>query len=307
MAVTLAAMAGPAAADCEQFWAALSQVGEAAVAVSGTVALPDGDWCVVQDVVLDTPGDHVPDWHAERLRVKGGFVPWMTSLLVSGTGGTALPDRFEAEVEGLRLVVETGNPQMDYLFRAQSRAGTIDGTLALAWDRAAKVLTLEALTADFPGDNALALSAVVRGVDLGSTGAMQMSATGFAVTGMDLSVVTHGLFEWYLLMPFGAMVLPSEGDMEVAAAGMKAEAAAGMAALPEATFPAGTKAALTAFLAELPNPAGTLTMTLRSEVGVGPARVLGYAMTGVPATLEAAAPVFDGVVIDVGWQHDTAE
>jgi hypothetical protein len=63
------------------------------------------------------------------------------------------------------------------------------------------------------------LSAVVTGVDLSSQGAMQMSATSFALTEADLRITTHGLFEWYALMALGPMVLPPEGDMEAAAAG----------------------------------------------------------------------------------------
>lgn len=102
-------------------------------------------------------------------------------------------------------------------------------------------------------------------------------------------------------------MLPGEGDMQAAVAGLKAQAAAGIAQLLEATFPAGTKAAMVALLTELPNPSGTLPLALRSEAGVGPSRVLDFAMTGVPRTMAEAAPVFDGVVINMEWQHDPVE
>lgn len=134
-----------------------------------------------------------------------------------------------------------------------------------------------------------------------------MSATGFAVIKLDLSVVTHGLFEWYVLMALGPAFLPGEGDMQAAVAGLKAQAAAGTALLPEATFPAGIKAAMEAVLTELPNPSGSLTLALWSGAGVGPSRVLGFAMTGVPRTMAGAAPVVDGVVINMEWQHDPVE
>lgn len=308
LALCCAVFGGPASADsCGALWASLTQAGGAAVAVRGTVAAPEGDWCVIEDVVLDLSGDHANGWHADRLRLRGSAWPWLAAQISGTDGAGVVPEDLEVEVEGLRLVLSTGTPQMDYLFAAQARANTIDGALTLAWDAAARVLTVKALTVDFPGDNALALSAAVRGVDLSSTGAMQMSATGFAVTKLDLSVVTHGLFEWYVLMALGPALLPADGDMQAAVAGLKAQAAAGIALLPEATFPVGTKAAMEAVLTELPNPSGTLTLALRSEAGVGPSRVLGFAMTGMPRTMAEAAPAFDGVVIDMEWQHDPVE
>jgi hypothetical protein len=306
LATTLALVAGQASADqvCDQFWAAVTGLPEEAPQFAGRLAGKDGDWCLVEDFVFETPGDYVPDWHAKRVRLRGGALLWLSGLIGDGSGGGVVPDRLEIDVEGLRLVVSTGNPQMDYLFAAQARANLIDGALRLSWDAAERVLKLDSLTVDFPGDNALSLTAVARGVDLGSTGAMQMSVTSFAVTEADLSVTTHGLFEWYALMALGPVFLPNEGDMEAAVAGLKAEAAAGIATLPEATFPAATRAALTAFLAELPNPAGVLSVALRSGPGFGPARLSGYAVNGVPDSLADAAPLLDGVTVNIGWTHE---
>jgi hypothetical protein len=50
-----------------------------------------------------------------------------------------VPEGLEVAVEGLRLVVETGDAQMDWLFAAQARPNGIGAELALAWDPAAKV------------------------------------------------------------------------------------------------------------------------------------------------------------------------
>ncbi len=160
-----------ASADsCGAVWASLTQAGGAAVAVRGTVAAADSDWCVIEDVVLDLPGDFVPgdyvnDWHADRLRLRGSVLPWLAAQISGTDGAGVLPGDLEVEVSGLRLVVFTGKARMDYLLAAQARANAIDGALTLAWDAVARVLTVTALTVDFPGDNALALSAVVRGVD----------------------------------------------------------------------------------------------------------------------------------------------
>jgi hypothetical protein len=305
LTLALAVLAGPAwADDCTAFWDALTQAGGTTSVVSGQVMALDGDWCVFEDVVLDLPGQYVPDWHAERLRLKGGFLPWLTGLLVSGSTGGILPDRLEVEVEDLRLVVQIDDAQMNWLFAAQARSNTIDGEIALAWDAQGRALSIETLRLDFPGDNQVVLSARASGVDLSSTGAIQMSATSFAVTEADVMVQTHGLFEWYALMPLGPIVLPREGNMEAAAAGIRASLTGGVAELPESTFSAKTKANLTALIAELPNPAGTLTWSLRSETGFGPTRVMGFAMTGVPMTIAGLAPLFEGVTIDIGWTHE---
>lgn len=300
LAFTLA-LAGPVGAtDCAAVWSDLSTRLADSLPLRGRVAATEGEWCVFTDVVLDWPGDYTPDAHLDRLRLRGTGLDWLLDA-------APVPDRLEAKIEGLRLVVQTGNPQMDYLFAAQARANPIKAELALSWDAAAKEVLIERLNIDFPGRNLVQLSARIAGVDLSTSAGMQMAATGFAVTEADLAVQTHGLFEWYLLTSLGPMLLPYEGDMDAAVAGLKAEAATAVLALPPDTFADASKSALTALIAELPNPAGVLTLSLRSGAGVGPARLMGYAMTGVPTTMEEAAPLFDGVRIDIGWSHEDAE
>ncbi len=171
LALCCAVFGGPASADtCGAVWASLTQAGGAAEVVRGTVAAADSDWCVIEDVVLDLPGDFVPgdyanDWHADRLRLRGSVLPWLAAQISGTDGAGAMPGDLEVEVSGLRLVLSTGAAQIDYLFAAQARANTIDSAVRLGWDAVARVLTVKALTVDFPGENALALSAVVRGVD----------------------------------------------------------------------------------------------------------------------------------------------
>ena len=283
----------PDAAVCAGVWSLVTD----AVPVTGRVAGVTDGWCEIADVVLDLPGQYVPDWHADRLRLRGSALPW-------ALGKPALPERLEAEVQGLRLVVQTDNPQMDYLFAAQARAYPIAATLALRWDKAVNTLHLDRLDIDFPGTNAVSLTAEVGRVDLSSVGAMQMALTGFAITRARLSVTTHGLFESYGLMALGAAMLPYEGDMASAVATRKAEAGLAIAGLPEATFPGRSRAALWALVQELPNPSGRLVVDLRADAGFGPARLGGYAMTGMPASPDEAAALFEGVVLDVAWTHD---
>lgn len=296
----LLALPGPAAAQgsdfCAAVWQRLTDNAALVFPLQGQLQPDQGGDCVISDVVLETPGDFVPDWHAATLRLRGGALGWLVD-------GKAAPDRLEVEVSGLHLVVRTGHAQTDYLLTAQARANTIKARAALSWDATAKVLLVDALEVDFPGPNRLELTARIAGVDLSSTGAAQMSLTSFAVKEADLLVQSHGLFEWYVLNALGPSLLPYEGDMLAAEAALKADASSGIAALPEAVVPATSKAALQALVAELPNPSGTLTLSLRASDGFGPSRLMGYAMTGVPATLEGIAPVFDGVLINIGWTH----
>jgi hypothetical protein len=301
----LLALAAPAGAQglagqalCAAAWARIAEGLVEVASVGGRVA-QDGDWCMVEEARLDLPGGYVPDWHVDRLRFRGSALGWIAD-------GSTAPEGLEVTVEGLRLVVQTGNPQMDWIFAAQARPNRIDAEAAMNWDPAGKRLRLEGLRIDFPGENLLGLSATIEGVDLSSTGAMQMSATSFALTEADLSITTHGLFEWYVLMALGPMVLPHEGDMEAAAREIRADLVAAVGELPETSLSAESKAALGALIGELPNPSGDLTVSVRAEPGFGPVRFGGYAMGGVPETVAEVAPLFQGVMIDVGWTHGDA-
>ena len=297
------ALAGPVAADglagqalCATAWARISEGASGSGTVSTGRVGQEGDWCVVETPVLDMAGQYVPDWHMDRLRFRGSALGWIAD-------GSTLPEGLEIVVERLRLVVQTGDARMDWLFAAQSRPNAIDGELSLAWDPAAKVLRLEGLSIDFPGENQVQASGVLTGVDLSSEGAMQMSATGFALTEFDARITTHGLFEWYALMALGQSLLPPDGDVELAAEDLRAEMRAAIGSLPGAVVSTESKAALVALVDELPNPSGDLTLSLRAEPGLGPARLAGYALTGVPETMAEAAPLFQGVTLDVGWTH----
>lgn len=298
----LVLLAGPVAAEtglCETAWARVAEGLGGFGTVTATGVAQEGDWCVVLAPVLDVDGQYVPDWRMDRLRFRGAALGWIAD-------GSSLPEGLEIAVEGLRLAVQTGNAQVDWLLAAQARPNGIDAEAALAWDPVAKVLRLERLSLDFPGENRVEASAVVTGVDLSSTGAMQMSLASFALTEAELRVQTHGLFEGYALMALGSALLPPEGDMDAAAEGLRAEVLAAISDLPGTSFSDASKAALRVLVGELPNPAGDLAVAVKAEPGIGPVRFGGYAVTGVPATVAAAAPVFEGVKVDVGWTHADA-
>lgn len=91
--------------------------------------------------------------------------------------------------------------------------------------------------------------------------------------------------------------------MEAAAEGIRADLVRMIGDLPETSVADDSKSALRALIAELPNPSGDLALALRAEPGLGPVRATGCAVTGVPETLAEAAPLFQGVMLDVDWTH----
>ena len=101
-------------------------------------------------------------------------------------------------------------------------------------------------------------------------------------------------------------MLPSEGDIDAAAEGIRAAMLTMIGDLPGTSFSDASKADLRTLIEELPNPSGDLSLSLRAEPGIGPVRFGGYAITGVPQTLAEAAPLFKGVTVDVGWIHAEA-
>lgn len=293
-------LTGPAAAEelCPAVWtkvaAALGTVGS----VTGNVDL-EGDGCVFDGLVIDLDGQYLPDWHLDRLKLRGAALGWIAD-------GSVLPEGLEIVAEGLRLVFQTGNAQMDWPFAAQSRPNVIDAEASLAWDAAGQELRLEGLSIDFPGANLVQASARATGVDLSTTGAMQSSVTSVALTAFDARITMHGLFGWNVLMALGPGLLPDEGDMDAAAEAIRADLLAVVRDLPEASVSGQSKAALSALIGELPNPSGDLELSVRAEPGMGPGRVGGDAVTAMPATLAEAAALFRAVTVEVDWTHADA-
>lgn len=300
-------LAGPAAAEeglvtpalCVAVWDRLSDTLRGAMPSSRQVTQMDGDWCVIEAPVFALDGAYPLVWQADRLRLRGSALGWVMD-------GTTSPTTLELAVENLRAVAQIGSPQMDWLYAAQARANTIDAALALSWDSAGRVLRLDRLEIDLPGDNLIEASAKVGQVDLSSLGAAQMSLASFAVTEVDLQVRTHGLFEWYVLMTLGPVFLPEDGDMEAAAEALRARMRSGVAGLPGEVFPKASKAALLALIGELPNPSGDLSVSVRSDAGIGPARLSGYALSGMSETVWETGDLLVGATVDVEWTHGDA-
>ena len=74
-------LAGPAGAEglagdalCNAAWTKLAEGLGVLGSVSAASVGQDGDWCVAEALVLDMAGQYLPDWHVDRLRVRGAAV-----------------------------------------------------------------------------------------------------------------------------------------------------------------------------------------------------------------------------------------
>jgi hypothetical protein len=293
LAVVLGLVAGEVhAAGCAAEWSvAQSRLTGLGATVAGSPGVSEiQGWCRVGPLEIRTEGTYSPDYLIRSFDWQGDGVQGFLDMSV-------VPRSIALRIDDLRIAVKTPDPLMTYLLRVQSAKGGIDADVSLAWDQGARVLTLSNLALDFPGDNAVVLSAAARNVDLSSSGAVEMSATGFAVNRMRLIVTSNGLFESYFAMPLGSALLSEEADPEAQIREIKAAVQAVIGKLPAATFPAPTKAALSDLLAEMPTPAGTLTLEMTSDAGIGPAQLAVYALTGVPASVEDLGHIFAGMKV----------
>jgi hypothetical protein len=279
--------------DCAVLWSKAEAAMQSIPHTFGTIGLDQG-WCTVDRLIVQSNGEYDPDWQTDQVRFRGA----------GGAGlfyNAVLPEAMEIDVRGLRIVPQLGSAQMQYLFGLQTVLNKIDASLAYDWDRDGRVLNLSKLAIDFPADNEFLARARIANVDLSSNGTLQSSAAGFGVTDANIQITTNGLFESYLAMTLGPMLLPEEGDMETEVRRLKALATAAVSDLPGTTFSSNAKSALKALIADLPQPAGTLTLSMQADQGFGPVRLARFAISGAPATVADLAPIFSGIQVDVQW------
>ncbi len=303
-------LAGPALAEtaderldrqCRMSWQQATALGDV-LPLRGTYAGLDGDWCLFRDVAFSTHRSS-PDVHIAEMRLRGDALGFFMLGEVSGSAGLQI----QARLSGLRMVPQRDLPDLDYLYLMQTLAWGISAEVALDWDQQSGILTLSKFDLNFPGDNAVSMTAKVANVDLSTGATQQMSASAFAVTEASLDVTSKGLFESYLLIPLGALLLPTEGDMAAEVDRLRGVAVARLGDVPEASVSPSSKDAIGRLIQELPNPSGVLGMKFKANAGFGPARFLSAALFGKPAWAQGTAVLFDGVKLDVTWAHEDPE
>lgn len=284
--------AGAAQADCSADWRAATTALEAGhgKVETGALMVTDG-WCQLGATRFMLAGKHDPDIVVSSLLWRGDGVQGLFDFSVP-------PRALEMQITGLRLQVKVvDDPLTSYLLAVQGEKQGIDATLALHWDAATAEVILDHADFDFPGDNALVLTARVGNVRLDTLGAAQMSATSFAVKALHAQITTNGLFETYVLLPFGFSVLSPDSDPDAQLAALKAQLTAGIADLPEPSFAGDTKAALAAVVKSLPHPAGVLTLDMVSDSGVGPAQMVVFALKGMPRSVADVSHILKAMTV----------
>ncbi len=114
----------PAPAVCAAVWQDLSGALSVVGLTTGTLAASGGGARVIENLLIDGPDTYSPDVLADRVTLRGATLAWWQD-------GTKPPDPLEIGIKGLRVVVKTGNPQMDHLMAAQARVGVSAATAAL--------------------------------------------------------------------------------------------------------------------------------------------------------------------------------
>ena len=301
LAVLLAAP-GAARADflssetCRASWELLQAVlpaGTGSLKAHSQVWMRAG-FCSVDGVEITPDGQYQPGFRIAK-------VSWRANGLQAFLAAGTPPQSLDLKIEDLRMSVKTGNGVMDYLMRVQNDRTGIDADLSVHWEADRKRLVLDRLDVDFPGANAISATASVVRVDLTSQSAAQVSLGAMGLTDISVEVTSNELFEGYVLMPLGTVILGEATDPEVALKSFLAEAKAFVGMLPDATFPDPTKKAIRALLDEMPNPAGTFGLTLRAPGGIGSARFARYAVIDLPKPADAMAALFDGVTVTASY------
>ncbi|MCU0802404.1 MAG: hypothetical protein MUD11_11625 [Rhodobacteraceae bacterium] len=258
-------------------------------------------WCEIDSWEYRPDAAYAPGFRVATLRFRGDGLP----DALSG----APPSRLEVQARDMLVRVYTEDPAMNYLMDVQGAQAGIDLDLVLTYDAGARRLVMERLALDFPGDNAINLSAELVRLDLTSAAGLQLSVGQAGITRLNLDISSHGLFENYVVLPLGLPLLnmAGPGEPEAVVAGLIADARGTIAALPDTLMDANSRAALDLLLADMPHPWGKLTLDIAVPAGFGAPRFMGFAMTGVPFTLQGWMPVFDGVTFNATYNPSPKE
>jgi hypothetical protein len=241
--------------------------------------------CAADDVVLRAEG-----W--PQITVK--------RLQLAGTGIDGTPDGLTLDVEGLRVMPELRNRNMDPRLRAALRLQTVDVMLTLRQSTAFDGLELRNGVIALSGGTEVRVEADLKGAGLES--GTLLSAL---LTALDLEWKTDGR----LLRP--AMEAAGErltkgatGDAAVDAARQGLLAVIGN--LPEDMLTGDTAQDLAALVEALPQGRGRLVLSFDAEAGIGAARLAIAALSDDPTGKAALAKLFAGTVLSVDWQPGIA-
>ncbi len=268
----------------------------------GVKAPPPGLFRQMADGGCRTDGLSFPT--NDHLVLKAESLTWRGRDMGRFVNDGLPPTGLSLTMSGIRMVPQVGDKTFQYLQDIQSRGQDVELTLTVNWDEADKVVSLDNLTIRLPGDDFVRLNGRIEGVDLSTAESLAGSAASFGVTEMNLEVRSERMFQDYLLFPFGMAVLIGHENPDARMAELIALGKAAVADAPLKLVSAGSKAALTDLLDDLPDPAGRLTINQTANPGIGVARGLAFGMGARSIkTLDDIWPFFDGISVKIDYER----
>lgn len=297
-----AGLAQQDAAACDAVWSKLNGLLAAAGVLDGPVAATavtaERQQCMLRD--LQVPAGIAGQFRARSLGWEGEGLDRFTA---EGLPPTAL----RLTIDGIRFVPLLDEPVMQYLLAEQSVPFGVDVTLSLRWHADEGQLLLEQFEADFPGDNAVRVTAMADGIDLSSHDAMRMSVGSVALREVTANITSNGLFESYALFVVGGALLGGAENPAGEVARLKAQAIVAIDDFPAAIYPDASREALKALVRDMPHPKGTLRVAMTADPGLGPARFLSLSKRSDIAGLDDIWPLLDGVRYDIRYDRQDGD
>ena len=248
--------------------------------------------CTAVDVVL---------YQDENLKLRADWLYWRLDGTERWINERLPPTRIEMSAEGIRTETKTGDVVLDYLLSVQSKRAGIFADVIVEWHEDESELVLETAYLDFGGLGHVELSGRVAGVNLSNRLTMRASALTAALTSLDLTVETTGLFESYALIPLGTLVLRGEADPARAVAIIKSHRISDIAVLDPDLIDENSKDALIRLAEEMPNPNGELNLSISSVDGIS-LLLLGSTFLGRNFEgIEDALSIFTSTDLKIDW------
>jgi hypothetical protein len=280
--VAVLVLSGPAQAeppDCVAITGALDSV--RGYELTLTPAAPDGQWCSLDGATLRSRTPGWPNLSAETLRI-------------ASDGASA-----EVALSGLRIAPALGDRTVDERLRALFRLQTVDLTLSALHSAETGRLSLSRSSLALSGGSALRLTAEIDGASLDPA-----SIPEGTLKAMTLEWDSDGRLLRPVMELIGDRLTGAEGGAAVDAA--RAAFAGLVAALPDAAVGEDARRALEAFVEDLPQGTGRLSLTLEAKDGIGAARIAIAALSDDPLGPEALARLLAGVTITASWKPGIA-
>lgn len=253
---------------CAQSWDVLAA--HSTFAPDVAIAVEGGD-CLLRD--LTVPVDSLRA-HIAELRWR------LTGFEALAAGG--LLSQISVNATGVYVVPNIENlPVMEYVLFAQARAHD-PITISISATQDNGNVRLSQFHIDFPGDNAIELQTTL-------TGVTPNDPTQIRLHHARVAVETNGLFEAHALMPLANLLLRPDAPIEPQVEMARRMGIGAIMALPDGIMSQDSRAELTRFVQDLPNPAGELTLELSAPNGVALDAAMQAAHT--PSRLVA---IFDG-------------